>query len=365
MSMRKLNGRVVKVSSAKRPIDAKRLVIATALFLIALLFSVSLIPSREAHSSTPPKYFGVNLASAEFAAEKLPGIPGKDYIYPSRTTGEPFRAMGMNTIRLPVLWERLQPKAFGPLEPAEVARLDTALADLDAFQMVIIDVHNYARYFSVPLDHPSRSGAMLADLWTKLAVRYKDKPAVAFGLMNEPHDIGGAEWRAIADQSIAAIRKTGAKNLILVPGINWTGGHSWFAGGKNSNAVVMAGLVDPIDNTIFEIHQYLDSNSSGTKDDCVSETIGRKRLVEVTQWLRKEGAKGFLGEFGVASNLQCLTALDDMLAFMAQNGDVWVGWTYWAGGDWWGDYHFSIQPDGGRSKPQATVLRKYLPGAKP
>ena len=49
-----------------------------------------------------------------------------------------------------------------------------------------------------------------------------------------------------------------------------------------------------------------------------------------------------------------------MMAFLRENGDVWVGWTYWAGGDWWGNYPYSIQPQDGRTKPQGEVLKRHI-----
>jgi endoglucanase len=67
-----------------------------------------------------------------------------------------------------------------------------------------------------------------------------------------------------------------------------------------------------------------------------------------------------LGEFGVDSSPTCLAALDDLLGFLRSNGDVWIGWNYWAGGDWWGDYPLGIQPVDGKDRPQALVIRRHL-----
>jgi endoglucanase len=49
-----------------------------------------------------------------------------------------------------------------------------------------------------------------------------------------------------------------------------------------------------------------------------------------------------------------------MLTYMDSNSDVWRGWTYWAGGAWWGDYPLSVQPgDDGKPRPQMTVLVRH------
>ena len=50
------------------------------------------------------------------------------------------------------------------------------------------------------------------------------------------------------------------------------------------------------------MHQYLDSDGSGTNATCVSATIGAERLQVATQWLQQTGFKGVLGEIGAGSN---------------------------------------------------------------
>ena len=340
------------------------MVIAGPTSLAALMLGAALlVPSGgmdTAQTGVAPRFRGVNLASAEFAPEKLPGIAGKDYTYPTRATAAPFAAMGMNSVRLPILWERIQPEMMGPLDEGEVKRLEASLADLGDFRQVIVGIHNYGRYRGTVLSPTDRSGAALADLWTRLAERLKGNPRIAFGMMNEPHGIDAGKWRTVAEATTAAIRRTGATNLILVPGTNWTGGHSWNNGGRNSNATALANFKDPGRNFAFEIHQYLDSNSSGSNPGCSGAKVGRQRLEGVTRWLRQQRAQAVLGEFGGDQSPTCLAALDDLLSFLGENGDVWIGWNYWAGGDWWGDYPLSIQPKDGKDRPQAAVLRKYL-----
>ena len=68
-----------------------------------------------------------------------------------------------------------------------------------------------------------------------------------------------------------------------------------------------------------------------------------------------------MGEFGAADNTTCLNALDNMLQNIGDNSDVWVGWTYWAAGRWWGDYMFSVHPsnDHTTDKPQLPTLKKH------
>ena len=91
------------------------------------------------------------------------------------------------------------------------------------------------------------------------------------------------------------------------------------------------------------MHQYLDSDGSGTSPTCVSSTIGAERLQAATQWLKDNNLKGFLGELGAGSNSACISAVQGALCSMQQSG-VWIGALWWAAGPWWGDVRgfFSI-----------------------
>jgi endoglucanase len=123
----------------------------------------------------------------------------------------------------------------------------------------------------------------------------------------------------------------------------------------------MVGVVDPTDNFVFDAHQYLDDDSSGAGTECVSESIGVERLTEFTDWLREHGFRAFLGEFGGYATPTCFRALDNMLAFIGDNADVWLGWAWWAAGPWWGNYPLSIEPgNGGDDKPQMVLLDRHL-----
>lgn len=84
------------------------------------------------------------------------------------------------------------------------------------------------------------------------------------------------------------------------------------------------------------MHQYLDSDGSGTSDQCVSSTIGAERLQVATQWLKDNNKKGFLGEIGAGSNQVCIDAVKSALCTMQTAGGVWIGVAWWAAGPWWG-----------------------------
>lgn len=326
----------------------------TTKILTMLLATAGLLPQ----SASAGCLSGVNLAGAEFG--NAPGVYGKDYAYPSATTISYFAKKGFNAVRLPFLWERLQPDLYKAFDEAERGRLAATVAQLKGVGMtVILDPHNYGRYNDIEIGSDAVPDAAFADLWKRLATEYGNDPAIQFGLMNEPHDIDVTQWLASANAAIAAIRQAGANNLVLVPGTNWTGAHSWQSDDpKQANGTVMLGVVDPASNYAFEVHQYLDSNFSGTHKTCDRADDALTALKDFTDWLRKNDKRGFLGEFGGSANRVCLTGITAMTAFVDANADVWTGWTYWAGGDWWPeDEALNIQPTKKGDRPQLKALQ--------
>jgi endoglucanase len=308
-------------------------------------------------------YTGVNLAGADFGEGNLPGTYNVHYTYPTTAEVDYFVDKGMNTFRLPFRWERMQQSQNAALDAPELARLDS-IVDYATSQgaYVVLDPHNYARYHGNVIGGGAVPHSAFADFWSRLADEYKDNDRVVFGLMNEPNTMPTEQWRDAANAAIAAIRNTGAANLILVPGNGWTGAHSWAQNWYGTpNATAMLSIVDPLENFAFDVHQYLDHNSSGTSsqigtnDNLNNVNIGVERLTSLTQWLHANDRRAFLGEFAVAnSRIGSGTsggqpqigdeALDNMLSYMAANDDVWLGWTWWAAGPWWQNYLFTLEP---------------------
>lgn len=109
----------------------------------------------------------------------------------------------------------------------------------------------------------------------------------------------------------------------------------------------MGALTDPLNKLIYQMHQYLDSDGSGTSATCVSSTIFQERLVDATNWLRTNGKIGLIGEYAGGANPTCITALQGGLDYLKANKDVWTGSLWWAAGPWWGDYIYSMEPPSG------------------
>lgn len=309
---------------------------------------------------------GVNISGAEFGGPD--GKAGTDYTYPSDATLDWAAARNMAAIRLPFRWERLQPRLNGALDQDELSRLkDTVERANRRGLTVILDLHNYAEYRGEKIGQKTDKGNVppeaLADFWRRLASEFSGNEKAVYGLMNEPAGVTAQSWFEAAQAAVTAIRRTGADNLVLVPGTIWSGASHWFEeqdGG--SNADLFERLSDPANRFAFEFHQYMDEDFSGTKADCPRVSDAVAALSSVTEWLRQHDFKGFLGEFGGTSAPDCLSGLMEMAGFVNQNRDVWIGWTAWAAGDWWGDYPLSLQPVGRIDRPQFKVLEPFLAG---
>ena len=106
---------------------------------------------------------GVVLSGGDFT----PGgaYPG-NYGYPPNASIDYYASKGMGVIRLPFLWERVQPVKNGPLDATEMSRIgpvvDYALSrDLK----VGLDVHNGGYGYGKLIGGPDTSDADFADLW--------------------------------------------------------------------------------------------------------------------------------------------------------------------------------------------------------
>ncbi len=321
---------------------------------------MALLQLLTATPATAQALTGINLAGGEFGG--LKAVYGKGYLYPDVAQMRAFHDRGMNVFRVPLRWERIQPVLNAPLSTEELARLDRVVADATGMgASVILDIHNYARYARQPLGSANVPARALRDLWVRLALHYKANDAVIFGLMNEPVKLSAGDWAAAAQDAVNGIRATGARNLVLVPGANWSGAHSWIKpiGKGASNGDVLAGFTDPIDNMAFDFHQYFDANSSGTTTGCVTPEQAEYRLSVATNWLRANGRRGMLTEFGVTQSPDCAAVLTAALRHMAANPQ-WLGWTIWASSAWFGNYPYNLYPFQLQVPPQLQVLQPFL-----
>jgi endoglucanase len=337
------------------------------------------------------QYAGVNLSGAEFGQNVLPGTFGVNYTWPTTAEITYYQSKGMNFIRLPFRWERLQHTNSAVLDPTELGRMNAFVTAATSQGMyVLLDPHNFMRYYPNPANNYEQatiglvgdysgstcSNADFSNFWYQVAAIYKTNDRVFFGLNNEPDTMPETSLVTSENIAIAAIRAAGATNLIFVPGNRWTGAWTWSQSDSDgaANSVAMLGIVDPDNNFVYEVHQYLDSDGSGTHTNIVSVDIGWQRLTNFTAWARANNVKGFLGEYAVPGDIIGGSgiggqALTNMLNYIQTNSDVWLGWSYWGGGPWWGSDPlplFPIEPanigePSQVDQPTMSVIKHFFP----
>jgi endoglucanase len=254
---------------------------------------------------------------------------------------------GLNTFRIPFVMERMAPNGIDqPFSESYLANL-TAVIDFvtglrnDTF--AVIDPHNYGRYRNQIITDL----AAFKTYWKNQAAPFKDNVQVVFDCNNEFHDMGDDDMLTpnLNQACIDGVREAGAlTQYIFVEGTAYTGAWSWI---RSGNAATMGNLTDPSNLIVYEMHNYLDEDASGTHTECVNATIGAERVADATTWLRENGKKGVIGEFAGANNDLCKEAVRTLLRSLMDNSDVWMGWIWWAAGPFWGNYLFSLEPGEG------------------
>jgi len=295
----------------------------------------------------------VNLSGGEYGSSGK-GTLNTDYTYPTHGEIDYYASQQLNVIRIPFQWERVQPVQGGPLNLSELSYLDNLVSYAASKGMQVdLDPHGYGYGYGNLIGSTGTPNASFADFWGKMAAHYASSPNVIFGLMNEPNVQTAAQWATSAQSAVNAIRSAGATQEILTPGTSYTGAWTWVSSG---NSVNVGNVTDPNHNMVFEVHQYFDSDGSGTSTNVVSPTVGPDRLTAVTEWAQNTGNKLFLGEFGTGSDPASLTVLHNTLTFLNAHSNVWQGGTYWTGGPWLGGYMFSAEPQNGSTAPQTSQL---------
>jgi len=318
-------------------------------------------PQAPTPVSVSEKLFGVGIAGGEFTANRLPGTLGTDYIYPTSSERlQYFADHGLTLVRVPFLWERVQPRPFEPLSTPDLDGLRAVLAAAAAnHQKVILDLHNYGRYYGKPLGRSD--AASFADFWGRFARAMAGQSGLfGYELMNEPHDLpdGSQGWAYLSQVATNAIRESDRTSWVLVPGYGWQSASLW---PENNQTLDVR---DPAGRLLYAAHEYFDRDGSGTyarsyAADGANPCLGVQRLQPFLKWLDQRNALGILTEYGVPGNdPRWLDVLDRFLQALNADPRI-VGGTYWPAGPWWGNYPLSVEPSDGQDRPQAAILFRY------
>lgn len=325
--------------------------------LVALATSAPLAAAQNEAGRTGIDLIGVNLAGAEFAPQVTPGKHGKHYYYPAKQHLKYYADKGIRLIRFPFLWERVQHNLGEGLDGEQLSLLKRTLDfAMQHDQQVILDMHNYGRYQGQLIGSSEVPYTAYADVWRKLAERFKGHPALlGYDIMNEPHSTVGL-WPGAAQAAVDAIREVDDQTLIFVEGERWASAYHWPL--VNGNFL----LRDPAERIVYEAHLYFDEDFSGKylpgKSRNIDPMLGVERARPFVEWLKKHGQKGFLGEYGVPDDLPAASvAMDNLLGYLNDNC---IPSAYWAAGPGWGKYKLAIEPRDRQDRPQMAILQKHL-----
>ncbi|GAA4029007.1 hypothetical protein GCM10022281_05140 [Sphingomonas rosea] len=279
---------------------------------------------------------GLNISGGEFNGTG--GTADSTYHYPSLSDLQFYNAKGVDLIRVPVVWERLQDSLGGPLDlSGDIALLKQMMVNAASLGMdVIIDLHSYGRYNGIPIGAPGGPTVeQFAAFWKAMATEFKDYPALAgYDLMNEPHDMPTpTTWKTAAQAATDAIRSVDTSNIIYMEGDGWSSAHTWLD--NNANMIIN----DPTGKMIYVAHSYYDNYNQGFYNGSYDQehaypTIGVDRLKPFVDWLNANGLKGQVGEFGVPSDdprwLEVQKITLDYMNAQGLEGIAWGGGTWFA-----------------------------------
>jgi endoglucanase len=342
--------------------------------LSSLGLSALLLVSSVPIFAAEPQRFGINAAGAEFgtvAAGAVPGTMNTHYFYPSAADLDYFKANGLELIRLPFKWERIQRTLHGALHEPDMLEIDRVLNEIEKRGMrVILDLHNYGRRYdettatTYAIGSPNLPLSAFKDVWQRLAARYKGRACIwAYGIMNEPHGQAPYTWLDSAQQAVDGIRLEDMQHAILIPGEGWSAAHRWLQVSTN-----LLNIVDPADNVIYEAHQYFDDDRSGEYNQSYDNEgaypeVGVDLVSDFVEWCTTNGVRGFIGEYGVPRNdARWNVVLQNFVAYLQANG---ISGTYWAGGSRWDNSYkidAHIRKPNHAEAPQMAVLTDYASG---
>ncbi len=253
----------------------------------------------DAATGAPLRVAGVNRSGSEYACVQGWGLfdgPVDD------TAITAVADWGTNAIRVPLnesCWlglDGVRPEYAG-------AAYRTAITDLvDRAARhglaTILDLH-----WAAPGAQPATGQQIAPDadhapaFWSSVASAFKDQPSVMFELFNEPRDISWACWRdgcttpdgwsaTGAQQLVDAVRASGARQPIILDGLNWGGDLSqWSAYAPD----------DPLDALVAGWHAY---NFSGCRTtgcwDATVAPVAEHHPVLLTEVGEDDCATGFL-----------------------------------------------------------------------
>lgn len=185
----------------------------------------------------------------------------------------------------------------------------------------IIDLH-----WNAPGSDKATGQQVMADkdhslaFWDSVAQMFKNNPAIIFDLYNEPHEISWGCWKdgtgcetdfpvASMQDMINTVRATGANNLLMIGGLDFSNDLSGWLANKPT---------DPINNLVASFHMY-------GKNKCDTQKCWDKNVAPVMAQVPV-----IAGEFGESYNSTvCGTKTSNaFIKWMDQHQSGYLAWAW-------------------------------------
>jgi aryl-phospho-beta-D-glucosidase BglC (GH1 family) len=289
----------------------------------------------------PFRFHGVNRDSLEWGRSNWGGCGGDGHF-----TDHDFdliRAWGVTAVRIALSQAAWLGRSCSASDYAKW--VDAAVAKANARGMyAIVDLHWSDVQGRAPCDAGCPTGqqnmpdADSLTFWRAVAKRYAADPGVIFGLYNEPHDVSWSCWRnggcstssststgavvsyrAVGMQQLYdAVRAQGARNLVLVGGLDWAYDLSG----------VGAGYALTGSNIAYDTHAYTMFHSTTADWDAHFGAVAARYPVVSTEF----GS----ADCSTASTARLLSYFDAPMGKPANR----MSWTIWS----WNDPGSCSQP---------------------
>ena len=258
-----------------------------------ILGSIAFLTSMSGHVSA------TTLAGDNESGLEFPSSSGQcDWFSPDPTFA--IQSGHARIIRLPYLAECAVPTALGAINASYMNIIKQIIGTAANSNVpVVLDMHDYGYVHGQDITTASGEADFL-DVhnkvidWLKANLTPQQFSLLVIGLMNEPHVQTDAAYRPVFQSAINELRKDGFSGKITYPGTGYSGAHN-----LSVNSTFMSGVTDPANNLLAEVHQYFDSDYSGTHDVPISGSgLGQATLSGAEQWSARTGIPLILDETG-------------------------------------------------------------------
>ncbi len=310
--------------------------IALTLVLIAALPAIAAAPAALSirvvgnhfvdGGGQPVRLLGVNRSGSEYACMDGRGsFDGPD----DAASIAAMASWHINAVRVPLnedCWLGINGAPAASSGPNYRQAISTYVRRLHAAGLyAIVDLH-WSAQGTLPADGRTCQGRQMADLdhapafWSSVATVFRSDSAVVFDLFNEPHDISWdcwqngcvtsdatGNWQVAGFQSLVdAVRRTGARNPVLVAGNRWSGDlRGW-----------PHGVHDPAQQLAASWHVYYPGPRLDSLRDLVVRPVAGSYPVVASEFGEKDCARDWVEDFmGWAD--------DAGISYLAWTWDTW------------------------------------------